>query len=88
MFQLAVSFDYVAHMLVSASAERLKIRTESDDAVVDAYRYQAMALRGIREAVLTISRDNADAILAAALGCAYQMPDWFVNNARAVYGLN
>lgn len=83
-----MSFDYVAYMLVSASAERLKLRTASEDAAVEAHRYRAKSLQGIREVVQNISQDNADAVLAAALGCAYQMPDWFVNISRAVCWLN
>ncbi|KAL6825390.1 hypothetical protein J3E69DRAFT_334219 [Trichoderma sp. SZMC 28015] len=75
MFQLATAFDFVAHMLAAASAERLAIRAKSHEASVDAYRYHTLALKGLREAMQSFSRSNADAILATALGCSYQMPD-------------
>ncbi|UKZ57193.1 hypothetical protein TrVGV298_011045 [Trichoderma virens] len=75
MFQLATTFDFVAHMLAAASAERLAIRAKSHEASVDAYRYHTLALRGLRQAMQAFSRSNADAILVTALGCSYQMPD-------------
>lgn len=78
MFQLATSFSFVAHMLAAASAERLAIRAKSHQASVDAYRYHTLALSGLRQAMQSFSKSNADAILATALGCSYQMPDWCV----------
>ncbi|PTB41311.1 hypothetical protein M441DRAFT_79471 [Trichoderma asperellum CBS 433.97] len=75
MSQLATSFSFVAHMLAAASAERLAIRAKSHQASVDAYRYHTLALSGLRQAMQSFSKSNADAILAAALGCSYQMPD-------------
>ncbi|KAL7914359.1 hypothetical protein GGI35DRAFT_439980 [Trichoderma velutinum] len=75
MFQLATTFDFVAHMLAAASAERLAIQAKSHEASVDAYRYHTLALKGLRQAMQSFSRSNADAILATALGCSYQMPD-------------
>ncbi|KAL7941433.1 hypothetical protein V8C42DRAFT_360838 [Trichoderma barbatum] len=89
MFQLATKFDFVAHMLSAASAERLAIRAKSHEASVDAYRYHTLAFRGLRQAMQTFSRNNVDAILATALGlrsimaivdcisqAAYQMRAW------------
>lgn len=76
MFQLATTFSFVAHMLAAASAERLAIRAKSQEASVDAYRYHTLALSGLRQAMQSFSRSNADAILVTALGCSYQMPDW------------
>lgn len=78
MFQLATTFDFVAHMLAAASAERLAIRAKSHEASIDAYRYHTLALSGLRQAMQSFSRSSADAILATALGCSYQMPDWCV----------
>lgn len=85
MFQLAATFDFVAHMLAAASAERLAIRAKSQEASVDAYRYHTLALRGLTQAMQSFSRSNADAILATALGCSYQMPDWFVAPMEAEF---
>ncbi|KAI5462776.1 hypothetical protein BGZ63DRAFT_379686 [Mariannaea sp. PMI_226] len=74
-FQLAASFDYVAHMLASASATRLALLTKSHQAYQDAFRFQGLALRGLNQVIPSFSKENADAILATALGCSFQMPD-------------
>lgn len=74
-------------MLAAASAERLAIRAKSHEASVDAYRYHTLALKGLREAMQSFSTSNADAILATALGCSYQMPDWFVVPMETYFAL-
>ncbi|KAH0489857.1 hypothetical protein TgHK011_001350 [Trichoderma gracile] len=74
-FQLATHYDFVAHTLAAAGAQRLAVRTKSHEASQDAYQYRKQALSGLHRAMGCFSRDNADAVLAASLGCSYIMPD-------------
>jgi hypothetical protein len=75
LFQLATQFDFVAHTLAATSAQRLAVTTKSHEASLDAFHYRKQALHGLYRAMGSFSKDNADAILAASLGCTYIMSD-------------
>lgn len=75
LLQLATKFDFVAHALAATSADRLALQTKSNEAFQDASRYRRLALYGLHQAKTSISRENADAILAACFICSYQMSD-------------
>ncbi|RFU74689.1 helicase [Trichoderma arundinaceum] len=75
LFQLATHYDFVAHTLAATSAQRLAVTTKSHEASEDAYQYRKQALHGLYRAMGSFSKDNADAILAASLGCSYIMSD-------------
>ncbi|KAL7966184.1 hypothetical protein HDV63DRAFT_385735 [Trichoderma sp. SZMC 28014] len=75
LFQLATQFDFVAHTLAATSAQRLAVTTKSHEASLDAFLYRKQALQGLYRAMGNFSKDNADAILAASLGCSYIMSD-------------
>lgn len=75
MLQLATTFDFVAHMVAATSAEWLALRCKSLHALQHASRYRSLALRGMAEALKSLSRENADAILAAFLIYSSVTPD-------------
>ncbi|KAL6831751.1 hypothetical protein V8C40DRAFT_237145 [Trichoderma camerunense] len=75
LFQLATHYDFVAHTLAATSAQRLAVTTKSHEASQDAYQYRKQALHGLYRAMGCFSKENADAILAASLGCSYIMSD-------------
>lgn len=74
-FQLATHYDFVAHTLAAAAAQRLAVTTKSYEASQDANHYRKLALYGLYRAMGCFSKDNADAVLAASLGCSYIMLD-------------
>ncbi|EHK46946.1 uncharacterized protein TrAtP1_010441 [Trichoderma atroviride] len=75
LFQLATQYDFVAHTLAATSAQRLAVTTKSHEASLDAFHYRKQALHGLYRAMGSFSKENADAILAASLGCSYIMSD-------------
>jgi hypothetical protein len=78
MFQLANHFDFVTYTLAAGSASRLATISKSREAVEDAARYHKLAMEGMTQAMQSLTRDNADAILGAALGCSYTLTDQYV----------
>lgn len=76
--QLAVNYEFVGHAAVALSAGRLAAATRSASACEDATLSHATALRGMREALASISPDNADAILGASILLLNQQDSWFV----------
>lgn len=75
LFQLATHYDFVAQTLAATSAQRLAVTTKSHEASEDAYQYRKQALHGLYRAMGSFSKDNADAVLGASLGCTYIMAD-------------
>jgi hypothetical protein len=75
MLQLANTFDFVTYTLAASSASRLARVSKSREAADDAARYQKLAVSGIFRAFQFLTRDNADAILGAALCCSYALSD-------------
>jgi hypothetical protein len=75
MFQLANTFDFVTFTLAAGSAARLARISKSREAAEDAARYHKLAIAGISRALKSVTKDNADAILGAALSCSYTMSD-------------
>jgi hypothetical protein len=75
MFQLANHFDFVTYTLASGSASRLATIGKSREAAEDAARYERLAIAGIARAMQSLTTENADAVLGAALGCSYTMSD-------------
>lgn len=73
IFQLANTFDFVTYMLAAGSASRLATIGKSREAADDAARYERLAIAGIAGAMQSLGKDNADAVLGAALGCSYTM---------------
>ncbi|KAL7940572.1 hypothetical protein V8C42DRAFT_362196 [Trichoderma barbatum] len=76
LLQLATHYDFVAHTLAATSAQRLAITTKSQEASEDACHYGQKALRGLYKTMRCVSKDDADAILAASLGCSFIMPNY------------
>ncbi|KZF24306.1 hypothetical protein L228DRAFT_94077 [Xylona heveae TC161] len=74
--RLSFSFDFVAYSLMAFSASRLAWMTKSIEADNIACLYQNMAYRGLRQAIHSFSRKNADAVLASSLFLSLQCHEW------------
>lgn len=61
---------------MAKSAERLALVTKSTEALGDAERYKTLALEGMRKAIDSLSRDNADAVLCAFILLEHRTSDW------------
>lgn len=72
---MANSFDFVTYTLAAGSASRLATISKSREAAEDAALYHKKAIEGISRAIQSLTKDNADAVLGAALGCSYTMSD-------------
>jgi len=63
--QIAAKIDYVAYAQIVSAANRLGKVTKIASIIEDAARYKILALKGLRQALASFSKDNADGILAA-----------------------
>jgi len=66
--------------MMAKSAQRLALLTKSSEAMEDAARYQYLALRGLNQAIISFSRDNADAVLCSSICFQYNANDWQVQH--------
>ena len=61
--------------MLALSASHLAKVSGMKEAVEEMKRYQLRALQGIRETIVSFSKDTSDAILAASLLLCWQSPN-------------
>ena len=74
--RLGCSYDYLAHSIMAMAASHVAWLTKSIEADSIAANYQSLASKGIREAIVHFSRENADAILASSILLSVQVNEW------------
>jgi hypothetical protein len=76
---MAAKIDYVAYAQIVVAANRLGRVTKLASVMEDAEHYKVLALKGLRRALASFSKDNADGVLAASISLMYQQQnpaDW------------
>lgn len=64
--------------ILALSASQLAWMTQNKETQQLAVRHKAVALTGLQEALNVFSRDNCDAVLAAAILLSWQATEWYV----------
>ncbi|OCT50153.1 hypothetical protein CLCR_07226 [Cladophialophora carrionii] len=70
--QMAAKIDYVAYAHILVAANRLGRVTKLASVMEDAQHYQGLAIKGLRRALASFSRENADAVLGASISLMNQ----------------
>ncbi|EXJ62117.1 hypothetical protein A1O7_02550 [Cladophialophora yegresii CBS 114405] len=70
--QMAASIDYVAYAHILVAANRLGRVTKLASVMEDAQHYQGLAIKGLRRALASFSKENADAVLGASISLMNQ----------------
>ncbi|KIW70443.1 hypothetical protein PV04_02712 [Phialophora macrospora] len=70
--QMAAKIDYVAYAHILVAANRLGRVTKLASVMEDAERYQGLAIKGLRQALASFSKENADAVLGASISLMNQ----------------
>jgi hypothetical protein len=87
-FQIAVEFRPAAIALVAQSADRMAAITRHSKPSLDAAWYRIQAARSLREALESVSKENANGILCTSILMAHQQHDWqVVLRSKDVHGL-
>ncbi len=77
--QIAAQVDYVAYAQIVVAADRLGKTTKLASVMEDAEHYKVLALKGLRQALASFSRENSDGVLAASISLMFQQQtpaDW------------
>lgn len=77
--QIAAKVDYVAYVQIVLAANRLGKITKLSSVLEDAVHYKTLALRGLRRALASFSKENADGVAAASISLMFQQEtpaDW------------
>lgn len=77
--QIAAKVDYVAYVQIVLAANRLGKITKLASVLEDAVHYKTLALRGLRRALASFSKENADGVAAASISLMFQQQtpaDW------------
>ena len=62
--------------MIVISANRLAYVTKSSAMLEDASFYQSLAVKGLRAALDSFSKENSDAVLAASILLLFQQKTW------------
>jgi hypothetical protein len=69
---MAAKIDYVAYAHIVVAANRLGRVTKLASVMEDAERYQGLAIKGLRQALASFSKENADGVLGASISLMNQ----------------
>ncbi|THY42723.1 hypothetical protein D6C98_08819 [Aureobasidium pullulans] len=73
--RISVGCSFVRHSVCGLASTHLALLTQSSSMVYLAYYYRDLALRGLRESLTVLNRNNVDAMLAASCLLSWQAPE-------------